>query len=388
MKNVTNQLLILLLLLAFTTMATAQKNDRSADNLPVIGDIMSALRSATGWSLQDNGIWISGTNSIPNADADQNKTTEPQNRLGRHNFDIIELREVMVHGRQYVVMLIKSEKGRYEFSTLRYNWVRFAQIDYYVFKAEKLRDLLPDSMLAGKTYITNMTLVNNGVLTEYDKHTYLTKISGDIQRAYAQKTPSAKTLLWTMMRTQINGKWVMRFRPIEVFNKKDIYFKYFDEDNLQRLLKNYYYEVPIETYSTFVKGLPVFDALIVQPFTFLEYFKRGIAQYDREDYQGALRDFDHAIQVDPLQRTFLIYAYMGAAWHKLKDYEKAEQMFNIAYDMKPDDAGIIKDWYRMIYNRGLSRLARKDRDGACADFHLASVYGIEESDKLVEKYCK
>ncbi len=386
MKNLTSQLLVLLLLVSGTI--AAQKSDRSADNLPAIGDVMSALRNATGWALQDNGIWISSHNCIPNSDADKNKSSEPQNKLGRHNFDIIELHEVMVHGRQHVVMIMKSEKGEYEFSTLRYNWRKTDQLDYYVFRAEKLSELMPENMLPDHTYLTNLSLVTGGTLTNYNKHTYLTKISSDIQRAWVQKTKSDKTLLWAMMRTQINGKWVIRFRPIDVFNKKEIYFRYSDPDNQTKLLKSYYYEVPLETYSSFVKGLPVYDALIVQPATFLEYFKRGIAQYDREDYNGALQDFNRAIEVDPLQRTFLIYAFMGSSWHKLKEYKKAEQMFNIAYDLKPDDASLSKDWYRMIYNRGLNRLAMKDRDGACADFHQTSVFGIEESDKLIKKYCK
>lgn len=378
----------MLFVVVLSVTARAQKSDRTTDNLPVVGDVMSAIRSATGWTLQDNGIWFSAQNCLPNADADNNRTSEPSNKLGRHNFEIIELREIMVHGRQYVVMLIKSDKGEYEFSTLRYNWVKYKQIDYYVFKAEMLRALKPDTMTAGRTYLVNLDLLTGGTIPRYDEHTYLVKISGDIQHAWASKTKSTKTLLWAVMQTQINGNKVMRFRPIEVFNKKNIYFKYFDPDNQQKLLKNFYYEVPLETYSSFVKGLPVFDALIVQPNTFLEYFKRGIAQFDREDYNGALQDFDRAVKADPLQRTFLIYAYMGSAWHQLKNYQKAEEMYNISYDLKPDDPNLIKDWYRMLYNRGLTRLARKDRDGACADFHQTSVYGIEESDKLVEKYCK
>lgn len=388
MKNCTKQVVFIVGLLASTLSVAAQKADRTTDNLPVVGDVMSAIRNATGWTLQDNGIWYNQQNCLPNANADNNRTSEPSNRLGRHNFEVIELREVMVHGRQYVVMLTKSEKGRYEFSTLRYRWIKFKQIDYHVFKAEKLRELMPDSMIAGKTYLANLDLFTSGSLPEYDDETYLVKIAGDIQHAWATKTKSAKTLLWAMMRNQINGKWVMRFRPIEVFNKKNIYFKYFDPENQQKLLKTFYYEVPLETYSSFVGGLPVFDALIVQPNTFLEYFKRGIAQYDREDYNGALQDFDRAIKADPLQRTFLIYAYMGSSWHQMKNFQRAEEMYNIAFDLKPDDQNLISDWYRMLYNRGLTRLARKDRDGACADFYQTSVYGIEESDKLVEKYCK
>lgn len=387
MKTFTKPIIVVIGLL-MAGYAVGQKSDRTADNLPVIGDVMSSVREATGWALQDNGIWLSARNTIPNADADQNRTSDPQNKLGRHNFDIIELREVMIHGRQYVVMIVKSEKGRYEFSTLRYNWVSFKQIDYYVFKAEMLRSLQPDSIVAGKTYLSNLNLFTGGTLTEYDRNTYLTKIAGDIQKTFAQKLTSPKTLLWAVMKTQINGKWVMRFRMIDVFNKKNIYYKYFDRDNQDKLLKTFYYEVPAETYSSFVKGLPVFDALIVQPSTFLEYFKRGIAQYEREDYNGALQDFDRALKADPLQRTFLIYAYMGSAWYQLKNYDKAEEMFNISYDIKPEEQNQIKDWYRMIYNRGLARLAKKDRDGACSDFHQTSIYGIDESDKLVEKYCK
>ena len=79
----------------FTFAGFIQAQDRNSDNLPVVGSVMSALRKADGWALQDNGVWIKSENKLPNSNADRNKTDDEENALGRHNFKVVELREVI-----------------------------------------------------------------------------------------------------------------------------------------------------------------------------------------------------------------------------------------------------------------------------------------------------
>lgn len=124
-----------LLFILITEPGRVLSQDRSSDNLPVVGGVMSALRKVDGWALQDNGVWIKAENKLPNSNADRNKTNDEENALGRHNFKVIEFREVMIRGQQFVVMLVESKSGRYKFKKIKQGWNTFHYVSYYVFKA-------------------------------------------------------------------------------------------------------------------------------------------------------------------------------------------------------------------------------------------------------------
>jgi hypothetical protein len=74
----------------------AQIIERKEVNLPEISQPITKLKKAIGWTLQDNGQWISCNNCIPNTNADINKTNDPENKLGKHNFTEMQLREVLI----------------------------------------------------------------------------------------------------------------------------------------------------------------------------------------------------------------------------------------------------------------------------------------------------
>ncbi len=95
------------------------------------------MENADGWALQDNGIWLKGNNYIPNSNADVNRTNDPENKLGRHNFKKLELREVIIGGEQYMVLIFYSKAGKFEFETLREGWNDFESVAYYVFKGHE-----------------------------------------------------------------------------------------------------------------------------------------------------------------------------------------------------------------------------------------------------------
>jgi hypothetical protein len=46
------------------------------------------------------------------------------------------------------------------------------------------------------------------------------------------------------------------------------------------------------------------------------------------------------------------------------------------------------DWAKALFNRGVTRKALNDKDGACEDWNKASIYGVNEAEKLVRKHCK
>lgn len=376
-------------LLIFTLgKAYTQSVERTMANLPEISEPLTVLDEATGWALQDNGIWISGKNYIPNENADFNRTNDPENKLGKHNFIKIELREVLIQGEQHMVMLIYREGGYFEFETLREGWKSQEDVLYYVFKAGKLKQLLPDTATPGLTYVVNLDVFCMGKINAYDKKTYLQKIANHIQRQSVLKYPSQFTLLIVLMPVNTKQGKMIRVRFIEVFNKKSIYQRYFLPEYLPNLLAKYYYEIPYADFVQFVRRAPVYEDLISNPKTFMEYYRRGIAFFNRKNYNAAIADFERAIQLAPNEKIFLVYAYLGNCYFYLKQYQRALQAYNDAVNAKPADNEFINDWVRAVYNRGLTFFELDDINQACDDWHRAAVYGLPEAEKMVKKRCK
>lgn len=366
----------------------AQSLERTTANLPEISEPLTILEKATGWTLQDNGIWISGKNYIPNENADINRTNDPENKLGKHNFEKIELREVIVQGEQYMVMLVYSKGGYFEFETLREGWKSQKDVTYYVFKASKLRQILPDTARPGLTYVVNLDLFCMGTIKAYDKKTYLQKIANHIQRQAVLRYPSQFTLLLALMPVNSRQGKVIRLRFIEVFNKKSIYQRYFLPEYLPNLLSKFYYEISYADFAQFVRRAPVYEDLIAHPKTFMEFYRRGIAFFNRKNYYAAINDFEQAIKLAPSERIFLVHAYLGNCYFQLRQYQKALQAYNDAVDAKPTDNEFINDWVRAVYNRGLTHYELDDRNQACDDWHRAAVYGLPEAEQMVKKRCK
>ncbi len=389
-KNVLQILLFLIFFAASynTFKLEAQIIERKEVNLPEISQPITKLKKAIGWTLQDNGQWISCNNCIPNTNADINKTNDPENKLGKHNFTEMQLREVLIQGEQYAILLVFRRNGYFKFETLRDEWNSRNDVDFYVFKATKLKQILPDTLPSGKIWLTNMDVFCMGKIEGFDQKTYLQKIANQIQRQYVLKYPSTFTLLFAVMPLNLKNEKFVRFRLIEVFNKEYIYSQYFLNDYLPHLLDKFYYEVPYGNFIEFVRIFPVYEDLIAQPKSFNEYYKRGVALFKRKEYASAAADFHHAIDLFPGQSFFLAYAYLGNCYYNMEMLDEALMFFNLAIDNKPEQSEYIYDWARVLYNRGLVNYKLKNSNLACDDWNKASIYGISEAQKMLKKHCK
>ena len=93
-----------------------------------------------------------------------------------------------------------------------------------------------------------------------------------------------------------------------------------------------------------------------------DYFNKGISKFSLEDYNGAVEDFNKAIQLKPDYAN--AYYNRGRAKGNLKDYTGAIADFNKAIQLKPD--------YADAYNkRGRAKGNLKDYTGAIADYSKA-----------------
>ena len=93
-----------------------------------------------------------------------------------------------------------------------------------------------------------------------------------------------------------------------------------------------------------------------------KYFNSGNKRLDKGDYQGAIYDFNKAIEVNP---NFAgAYINRGFAFYNLNDYQAEIADYTKAIEINPKFA-------LAYYNRGLAFNRLKDYQGAIADFTKA-----------------
>ena len=139
-----------------------------------------------------------------------------------------------------------------------------------------------------------------------------------------------------------------------------------------------------------------------------DIFNRAGAKKAAGDLDGAIADYDRAIQVDP--KDAAIYNNRGLAKQAKGDLDAAIVDFNRAMQLNPKDAvacgnrgnakrdkgdldGAIADYNRAIrfdpkyayayYDRGLAKKQKSDLDGAIADYNRV----IELDPKFAKAYC-
>jgi tetratricopeptide (TPR) repeat protein len=89
------------------------------------------------------------------------------------------------------------------------------------------------------------------------------------------------------------------------------------------------------------------------------YENRALALLEKSDFDGAIADFDRAIDLDP--KAADSFNGRGAAWRAKGELERAKSDFS--YAIKLDRANI-----GAYYNRGLVEVADGELDAAVADF--------------------
>jgi len=379
----------LFILIAFLlyNMADAQSISREESNMPVISEVKASLTNAKGWTLQDNGNWVSGNNTIPIRNSEINANSDKYAKLGLQNFETLELREVIIGGVQYVILCVFYSDGNYEFELLKEDWHKYQSMSYYVFEAKMLQEILPDSLELNVPYSVNLNAFLMGEIKDYDKKTYLSIIGNSILKAYGGKISSQKTAIFAVLPVNTGKNTLIRFRLIDVFNKKDIWGPYLKPENEQKLFTRRYFELPFKRFSEFIRGIQYYPNLIADANSYEDFLHRGISRYNREEYSEAIKDFAKAIELEPETENFLIYAYLGSCFFQMENYTDAESRFSTAILLRPTNSSFLDEWAKTYYNRGLARLKRKNKEEACEDFNMAADYGVNEAALMLKRKC-
>lgn len=384
--------IVILIILVYTLAGYGQSIQRSQSNLPILSAPKATMDDAIGWVLQDNGLWKSANGKILLYNSEKNRNPDPMDKQGRHNFQKAEIKEVLVGDDQYVVLIIYYTGGAFEFPDLRLGFKKSKDAEYYVFRAEKLDEILPMNAAINDPYAVNLEVFAYDNLIDFDAKEIDVKISYNILRTLELEEKSQTTAILSLMPVITNGKKYYRFRIVKLLNKKSIYLKYLLEENKDKLFTRSYYEVPFNDFVSFFGSIEVIkhDYNVDDPQNFVEFYKRGVMRYDRNNYEGARKDFNSAIQLEPENRFMMLYAYLGSAQHELENYPAAIRAFDKAVLFEPTDPTQRPAWVRVYYNRGVSKYKMEDKLNACKDMNKAKKLGLNDEDALdhIKKLCK
>jgi len=385
------KILMLLFSLFIFSMMFGQPVERTIGNLPIISEVKSSLEQAIGYALQDNGEWISAQNRIPYKVADFNKSNKTYYKLGSDNFELLEIRDVMVRNELYIVFTIQYKTGWYEFPILMETWHWQDGLNYFVFKASKLKEVMPNKVDWDVPYILNMDALCSGILIDYDMKTLNSTIAYNIQQTLDNGTICPHNLLIAVWPVEAKGLQLTRFRLIQVMNKKKFYTPYLEEKNRDKLFRSSYYEADYPTFRAFIRYDEINPTLATtDPKTGEDWFKRGVYHYRAGDFTQAISDLTEAAKHCPFDRFFMTYAYRANAREQMGDYSGAMKDYDLAISLKPAEKEYYSAWLTTIYNRGVAKFNIKDMTGACQDWNTAAQMGLQDAgmDESIRANCK
>ena len=109
-----------------------------------------------------------------------------------------------------------------------------------------------------------------------------------------------------------------------------------------------------------------------------QYYDQGLDKYDSGNYQGAIADFNKAIEIDS-QNSYAYY-YRAYARDWLEDCQGAIDDYTKAIEINPQDEFV----YTFL---GGSREWVNDLEGACDDWRKAADLGDKEAAEYFGSKC-
>ncbi|MDZ7776867.1 MAG: hypothetical protein U5L09_15295 [Bacteroidales bacterium] len=84
------------------------------------------------------------------------KATKAEEKLGKVNFEALELRDIIINGQAFQLLQVKKEKGNFEFPLIKEGFSTYEVMDYYVFRADRLEQVLPSPLVFNKPYVVDL----------------------------------------------------------------------------------------------------------------------------------------------------------------------------------------------------------------------------------------
>lgn len=367
----------------------SQQLERPKKQVSLVSEVVSQLNKATGWTLQNNGSWISAENKIPFKEYSLNKINKGRYALGVENFTTIEIRQIVVLEEIYSIMIIKYIDGNYEFPILEQNWTDFEALKYYVFDQNKWNKVLPPSPDFNKPFTVNMNILCSSTIEHFNEKTYLFEIENHIRKAIFQKEESLSNLIFAIFPIDIGGKKLIRFKIYETLNKKELFIKYLLSYNWEKIFKSFYYELKFEDFREFTDNiLAINPKNLVDRNYYLSFLNYGIEKFKKENFITASQSFSKAIMVHPPDSGMIsCFLWRGKSFFNLKLYELAMADFDSVLNRKPNTFTESANLAEAFFMRGNTHYAMYEYANACEDWHQALEKGYKEASRLIKKNC-
>lgn len=258
------KMVVLILMTITYAFANAQVFDTVSINLPVFSDTISYLKKAKGWILQNDGEWVNASNKIPH-----DKTVySPKNKdfgLGKENFSSLELSPLFFNNRSMVLFLVYFEDGKYEFPIIKSGWKTYKSAYYYVFEKEKLRYLLPDTLVQGKPYSVNLDVYASGYINiKTSQQSVRNIVSHKLIEIRTKRKVNNNNLIFSLYPIKTDKKGKVLFKLIRTYSKPSIY-EYFLQPALQKqIFSKFYYETDMTDFYKFIKKCLTQDETFLQ----------------------------------------------------------------------------------------------------------------------------
>ena len=367
----------------------SQQLERPKQQVSLISEIVSQLNKATGWTLQNNGAWISAENKLPFKEYSLNEINKGRYTLGIENFTTIEVRQVIILDQIYSILIIKYTDGNYEFPILEQNWTSYEALRYYVFNQNRWNKVLPIVPVFNKPYAVNMNLLCSGTMSQYNEKTYLFDIENQVKKAIFQKEESISNLIFAMYPIEISGNKLIRFKLYETLNKKELFTKYLLSYNWEKLFRSFYYEIEFDEFKNFTNDILVIDPKrLADKNYYLTFLKNGIEQFNKENYITSSQSFSKALFVHPPDTgTSSCFLWRGKSYLNLKLYENAKTDFDSVLNRKPLTRSDSLNCVEALFLRGNTNNALYEYSSACKDWQKAYDQGYKDAYKSIKKNC-
>ncbi|MCF8230484.1 MAG: tetratricopeptide repeat protein, partial [Bacteroidales bacterium] len=291
--------------------------------------------------------------------------------------------------KQYNVLIKIYRDGEYEFPLLEDGWRNFNSAKFWVFPANNLIKVFPEDIEFEEAFATNLDVYCYGEIKDYNPYTLNDKIVNRINRTIDATYVNAANLVIAVWPLRDNDTEVIRFKIIETYNKKTLTGYYLEPSNIKKLFSNSYYQVFYYEFKNFIRDATIYNIPVEStPSEYMSYYRWGVLKYQSGNYDGAVQDFDKAVEINPETKDFMLYSYRGNAKTKLRDFNGAIEDFDRALDIEPTEVVDYSNWVRNYYNRGVAKFYVNDINGACRDWHNAYELGFGLALEYLNKYCQ
>ncbi len=405
----------LFLLIVSSLLGYAQSEGNiDLENFSIMSPVQSGIYDARGWAMQDNGTWAYATNKIPFTDSRSNNARPGGlNELGQDNFISFELHKIMIDDEQYNILIKKYIDGEFEFIYLQRNWHFFNSLQFWVFKSEKLKELMPEETKFNVPYIVNLECYLTGKIRNYDKTVFtekglnLANYKTGVINNFQTTNTSYNDLIIRLVQDKKFGKIindgnmfiavypiksgdkeVARFKLIANYKHENLNKMQLSPDNWKNLFAENFYEVQYNIFNNFInQSLAYYIELDKATTAYDSNYQWGVLRYQMGDYIGALDAFNKAFEENPKTDDFMIYAYRGNTRSKMGQHVDAIADFDKALSLRPKRVVDYPNWIRNYFNRGVAKYYLNNGNGACEDWKKAYDLGYGSAGEYLMDFC-